>query len=318
MDYELADKVDQQLKKTERENLFRIFHKITIISGWILKFICFSLVPLVIKLCAFYMVDYFEAKITLLALGLNIVLTMAVNVYASQIMPSVFIIMPYHYLVLKVFDCQLTRCLWFIQNASVFLSQTFLNRFMVNYIHLHRHLQLYNTTLCNHIMMHDSILKMAGVIAAIFYLKQKEQLNIFSYLILMICMSNYIIYLIVHSRLAQFPDKNLICYKKVASLSANHQRKIQARKLRNKISKNNNNRMSRQQTNSNNLPLLVNIVNRERIRHLLRIDLVSNFLSNNRFGFTNGQSGIINRIKMLQNFATNFYMIALFYKKLAV
>lgn len=302
---ELAQNIANEFKCFECRKVINSFLRISTIDGISYKLAAYGLIPLVVHMNIQAVVDYMNDAITLIELIACWYLTIGINGYGAISMSLLFIGMPHLYIMIVVFKIKLKYCLFYAKFAIKTQSRTFLMKYVICYMNLHRLINVYNSFIRNHIVVHDMIFKMSGMVSLTFYIKQENRFNEFAYLILWLYVATYGTYLFVQSTLTYFPKRNDRLYRSLNGLSAKlsllsyHHVTCSQRRCR---------RMSKFTIKSH----------LGEIRYLLILNRMCTFLGNNRFGFTYGRSYVITNSSIANALIGNFYMFVLFYKRLAV
>ena len=287
---------EYQFRSSECRELIKSFLRISTIDGIMYKIAAYGLIPLTIHMNIQAIIDYMNNEITKIELPVCWLYSFGTNGYASVSLSLLFIVMPHLYFMMLVFQIRVNHCLQDAQIAIQTQSRIYLMKFVYNYIHLHRWINVYNSSIRNHIATHDMVFKVSGMVSITFYIKQEQKLNQFAYLILGLYLATYGTFLFVESRLTYFPKRNERLYRSMNGLNAklchNHNLHIQRRWQR--------------------------ISNLGEVRYVFVLNRMCDFLSNNRFGFTYGRSYIITNSSIANALIGNFYMFVLFYKRLAV
>lgn len=297
--YEMAKNIDGEMGRTEKLSFVDFYSKSNYYSTLGYKFSSLCLVPLVFQLSYLSVVEYLQANITARQLVLYIWMFILMNLNAAYSLSALYVIMPDFIFNLKIFRSKFTKCQFFLKYTNSSLNVSFLNKFITEYIHLHRRISNYNCTLKGQIQAEDLVFKLSGIIVWIFYIKQDEPLNHVSYIILFLYTATYCIFQLVLSRLGYFPEQNGKSYIYLSSLSARSQKVdiFQRKKSVNCFNISNTN---------------------EKLRKIIKINCFVDFMASNKLGFTYGDQFLITKKEVFTNLFHDFYLLTLFYKRLSV
>lgn len=292
--YEMAASLDDEFSRLEKFHLLTYYNQLNHYLGKAYTFNCFCLCPLALQLLYWCFYDYLHSLITCSQLFCFTVLSVAMNLYAAYVLGTLFVILPDFTFVLKIFRLKLDKCRMFLRYTSPFLSGQLLSKLINEYIKLHRHLQMYNQSICGQIHAEDLVFKLSGIVVWIFYIKEDEPLNHVSYIILFTYTAAYCIFQLIISTLGYFPEQNYRCYLYLSSLNA------------------------RSQWNPGLTRRASQFKRKIELRKILKMDSFSHFLSSGRFGFTHGTLYILTKKAIFSAILNDCYLLILFYKRLTV
>lgn len=314
--WELSDRLDGQLARWKVRKLLQEFTHLTFTFGLLYKASAASLVPLILQLLLQCIHQFVDNQMDLFRLFAYTLLTVSINAYGILCMALNFMILPHFLTVLSIFHLQMATCVRVLATAHAHASPLLLAGFTGNYLALHRHLQMYNGSFCKALATYDSIFKVCGLLAVIYFLKADAQLNMVAYITVYLFGLTYLTFQLVTSKLAYFPEQNLLCYRHLVGLSARAQRKEIEKKTKTKSktkTKTKTNRIEdgRRQNRVANYECLP-------VRTLLKTDSLVAFLSANRFAFSHGRQHLITRLAIGEKLLANLGVLILFYKYLTL
>lgn len=297
--FELADNIEGEVSRIEKLSYLDFYSKSNYYSTLGYKLSSFCLIPLVLQLSYLSVVEYLKASITARQLVLYIWMFILMNLNAANSLSAIYVILPDFIFILKIFRSKFIKCQIFLKYTNASLNVSFLNKFITEYIHLHRRISNYNCTLSGQLQVEDLVFKLSGIIVWIFYIKQDEPLNHVSYIILFLYTATYCIFQLVLSRLGYFPEQNGKSYQYLNSLNARSQKVDVFQRKR-------------------SVNYFYTFNPNEKLRKLIKVNCFVDFMASNKLGFTYGNQFLITKKEVFTNLFHDFYFLTLFYKRLSV